>query len=237
MKHNKTLPAAIVLIGTLLISGGYAAAATTTDPIGDFSFPDITELTATVSEGDLIVVITCTDSLIDRDIAGAVFIDADQNYTTGYHDDTGSDYVYMYNVIDIVYMDPIKSAAINDDTVDPNTLDVVGNQISITIPLTMLGNDGGDMDIFVATHTQSVKALDFDRAPDFGVLNTLNGSVRIPYPGNSLAGGTIADLAEDSTSPDMTGLDVDVENGTVNIVVTYNQNVEPADLSYVDDLT
>jgi len=237
MNHNKTLPAAILLIGTLLINGGCAAAATITDPIGDFSFPDITELTATVSEGDLIVVITCTDSLIDWDIAGAVFIDADQNYTTGYYDDTGSDYVYMYNVIDIVYMDPIKSVTINDDTVDPNTLDVVGNQISITIPLTMLGNDGGDMDIFVATHTQSVKALDFDRAPDFGVLNTLNGSVRIPHPGNSLAGGTIADLAGDSTSPDMTGLDVDVENGIVNIVVTYNQNVEPDDLAYGDDLT
>ena len=237
MNHNKTLPAAIVLIGTLLISGVCAATATTTDPIGDFSFPDITELTATVSGGDLIVDITCTDSLIDRDIAGAVFIDADQNYTTGYHNDTGSDYVYMYDVIDIVYMDPTKSVTINDDTVDPNTLNVAGNQISITIPLTMLGNDDGDMDIFVATHTQSVKTLDFDRAPDFGVLNTLNGSVRIPHPGNSLAGGTIADLAGDSTSPDMTGLEVDVENGIVNIVVTYNQNVEPDDLSYDEDLT
>jgi len=237
MNHNKTLPAAIVLIGTLLISGGCAATATTTDPIGDFSFPDITELTATVSEGDLIVVITCTDSLIDEHIAGAVFIDADQNYTTGYHNYTGSDYVYMYDVIDIVYMDPIKSVTINGDTVDPNTLDLAGNQISITIPLTMLGNDDGDMDIFVATHTQLAKALDFDRAPDFGVLNTLNGSVRIPHPGNSLAGGTIADLVGDSTSPDMTGLDVDVENGIVNIVVTYNQNVEPDDLAYGDDLT
>ncbi|MEA3325536.1 MAG: dockerin type I repeat-containing protein [Euryarchaeota archaeon] len=237
MNRNKTLPATILLIGTLLLSGVCAAAATTTDPIGDFSFPDITELTATVSEGDLIVVITCTDSLIDMDITGAVFIDADQNYTTGYHNDTGSDYVYTYNVIDIVYTDPIKSVAINDDTVDSNTLDVAGNQISITIPLTMLGNDDGDMDIFVATHTQFVKALNFDRAPDFGVLNTLNGSVRIPHPGNSLAGGTIADLAGDSTSPDMTGLDVDVENGIVNIVVTYNQNVEPDDLSYGEDLT
>jgi len=234
MNHNKTLPAAIVLIGTLLIS---AAVATITDPIGDFSFPDITELTATVSEGDLIVVITCTDSLSDMDIAGAVFIDADQNYTTGYLDVTGSDYVYLYDVIDIVYMDPIKSVTLNDDAIDLNTLDVAGNQISITIPLTMLGNDDGDMDISVATHTQSVKALNFDRAPDFGVLNTLNGSVRIPHPGNSLAGGTITDLAGDSTSPDMTGLDVDVENGIVNIVVTYNQNVEPDDLSYGDDLT
>jgi hypothetical protein len=237
MNHNKTLPSAIVLISTLLISGGCAATATTTDPIGDFSFPDITELTTTVSEGDLIVVITCTDSLIDEHIAGAVFIDADQNYTTGYLDGTGSDYVYLYDVIDIVYADPIKSVTLNDDAIDLNTLNVAGNQISITIPLTMLGNDDRDMDIFVATHSRFTKALNFDRAPDFGVLNTLNGSVRIPHPGNSLAGGTIADLAGDSTSPDMTGLDVDIENGIVNIVVTYNQNVEPDDLSYGDDLT
>ena len=234
MNHNKTLPAAIVLIGTLLIS---AATATTTDPIGDFYSPDIAELTATVSEGDLIVVITCTDSLIDEHIAGAIFIDADQNYTTGYLDDTGSDYVYVYDVIDIVYMDPIKSVTLNDDAIDLNTLHVAGNQIRITIPLKMLGNDDGDMDIFVATYSRFFKALNFDRAPDFGVLNTLNGSVRIPHPGNSLAGGTIADLAGDSTSPDMTGLDVDVENGIVNIVVTYNQNVEPDDLSYGEDLT
>jgi hypothetical protein len=101
----------------------------------------------------------------------------------------------------------------------------------------MLGNDNGDMDIFVATHSRFAKALNFDRAPDSGVLNTLNGSVRIPHPGNSLAGGSIADLAGDSTSPDITGLDVDVEGGVVNIVVTYNQNVEPGDLSYGEDLT
>ncbi|RKX25008.1 MAG: hypothetical protein DRP47_10525 [Candidatus Zixiibacteriota bacterium] len=237
MNHKKPPPAAIMLISTLLISGGCAATATTTDPIGDFSFPDITELTATVSEGDLIVVITCTDSLIDEHIAGAVFIDADQNYTTGYLDGTGSDYVYLYDVIDIVYMDPIKSVTLNDDTINPNTLNVAGNQISITIPLTMLGNDDGDMDIFVATHSQFVKALNFDRAPDFGVLNTIDGSVRIPHPGNSLAGGTITDLAGDSTSPDITRLDTDIENGIVNIVVTYNQNVEPDDLSYGEDLT
>ena len=95
MNHNKTLPAAIVLISILLIIGGCAATATITDPASDFSFPDITELTATASEGNLIVVITCTDSLIDEHIAGAVFIDADQNYTTGYHNSIGSDYVYL----------------------------------------------------------------------------------------------------------------------------------------------
>ncbi len=237
MNHNNTLSAAIVLISTIIISGAYAATAATTDPIGDFSFPDITELTATVSEGNLVVIITCTDSLVDEHIAGAVFIDTDQNYTTGYLDGTGSDYVYLYDVVDIVYMDPIKTVTLNDDAIDLNTLNVAGNQITITIPLAMLGNDNGDMDIFVATHSRFAKALNFDRAPDSGVLNTLNGSVRIPHPGNSLAGGSIADLVGDSTSPDLTGLDVDVENGVMNIVVTYSQNVEVDDLSYGADLT
>jgi len=237
MSHIKILSVVFVSIIILITSVSCATDVTITDPIGDFSFPDITELTATVSGGNLNVIITCTDSLIDEHIAGAVFIDADQNYTTGYHNDTGSDYVYLYDVIDIVYMDPIKSVTLNDDTIDLNTLTVAGNQISITIPLTMLGNDDGDMDIFVATHSQFIKALDFDRAPDFGVLNTIDGSVRIPHPGNSLAGGTITDLTGDSTSPDITSLDTDIENGILNIVVMYNQNVEPDDLSYGDDLS
>ena len=232
MNHNNTLSAAIVLISTIRIGGACAATATTTDPIGDFSFPDITELTATISEGNLIVTITCTDSLIDEHIAGAVFMDTDQNYTTGYLDDTGSDYVYLYDVVDIVYADPIKTVTLNDDTIDLNTLNVAGNKITITIPLAMLGNDNGDMDIFVAAHSRFAKTLNFDRVLDSGVLNTLNGSVRIPHPGNSLAVGSIADLADDSDSPDITGLDVDVEGEVVNIVVTYNQNVEADDLSF-----
>jgi hypothetical protein len=222
---------------TLIIGISCAAAVTIIDPIGDFSFPDITELDATVSGGNLNIVISCTDTLMDYGISGAVFIDTDQNCTTDYHNGTGSDYIYYYTVIDIVYMDPIKSVILNDDDINQNTLNVAGNQIIITIPLAMLGDDDGALDLFVATHTQLVRAHDFDRAPDFGVLDIINGTVRIPHLGNSLAGGNITDLVGDSTSSDITRFDTDIENGILNIIVTYDQSVEPGDLSYGSDLT
>ncbi len=69
------------------------------------------------------------------------------------------------------------------------------------------------------------------------MLDIINGTVRIPHPGNSLAGGNITDIVGDSTSSDITRFDTDIENGILNIIITYDQSIEPGDLSYFSDLT
>jgi len=220
----------------MLASADCVFAASITDPSGDFDFPDISGVTANVGRGNINIVITCTENIQDYDISGAVFVDTDQDYSTGYIYSPGYDYVYQFFVMPIIYSDPIKSVTLNDNMINTDTLNIAGNQISITIPLTMLGNDDGDADIVVATHTQIVKALDFDRAPDFGVLDLNDGSVKVPFTFNSNAGGPITDRTGDSSSSDIVGLDANVKNGVLNIAITYNKNVEPADLSYGDDL-
>ncbi|MGP8321146.1 MAG: PGF-CTERM sorting domain-containing protein [Methanosarcinaceae archaeon] len=227
----------LFLLATVMLNGAdYALATSITDPAGDFYFPDISGVTATVDGGNLNIVIACVENIQDNDIAGAVFIDTDQDYSTGYIHSPGYDYVYQFFVMPIIYSDPIKSVTLNDNIINTDTLNIAGNRIIITIPLSILGNDNGDLDIVVTTHTQIVKALDFDRAPDFGVLNLNDGSVKVPYPTNSDAGGSIIDRLGDSSSSDIVDLDTNVENGFLNIVITYNKNIEPADLSYVDDL-
>lgn len=224
----------LLLVTTIMLWIGCASATTITDPTGDFFFPDIKELSTDTVNGNLEIVITCTDSLIGEDISGAVFIDTDQDHTTAYAKGTGADYVYQYSVMSIIYSDPIKSVTLNDDMIDENTLYIEGNRIIITISLNMLGNDDGNMDVFVATHTQIVKALDFDRAPDFGVLNTVDGSVQEQFP-TSIGGGTLTDNTGDAGIADIRELDAKVENGRLKIEITYSNNVEPGYLSYGDD--
>ncbi|MHC1576902.1 MAG: hypothetical protein ACXQTE_06060 [Methanosarcinaceae archaeon] len=224
----------LLLVITIMLWIGCASATTITDPTGDFYFPDIKELSVDIENGDLEIIITCTDSLIGEDISGAVFIDTDQDHTTAYARGTGADYVYQYSVISIIYSDPIRSVTLNDDMIDENTLYIENDRMIITIPLSMLGNDDGNMDVFVTTHTQLVKALDFDRAPDFGVLNTVDGSVQEQFP-TDIGGVTLTDPAGDAGIADMRLLDAKVENGRLEIEITYSNNVEPEYLSYGDD--
>ncbi len=210
-------------------------AAGVTDPMGDFDYPDITGLASEVRDGYLFVEIDFVESLDGEDCAGAVFIDTDRDPKTGYNDGSGADYVYSFNVMSIIYSDPIISVTLNDDMVSEATLSISGNQLYIAIPLSMLGNDDGDLDLFVASHTDLVKALFFDRAPDYGVLNTETGKVSIPLQTGGLE-GSFQDRSGDSEGSDITGIDTSVHDGVFDILLTYRNSVDSGDSFYGEDL-
>nr|WP_321429294.1 hypothetical protein [uncultured Methanolobus sp.] len=204
------------------------------DTIGDFETQDISSLDVSSDGNNLYITITCIDSVADYSFYGAVFVDTDQNVLTGYADN-GADYVYQFSYMSIIYSDPMVTTTINDDTLYIDSLYADGNQIFITLPLSALGNDDGNMNVVVALHDQMVKALNFDRAPDQGVFNTATGSVETS--GQSLAGGTVTDKTGDSSSADIQEMSASVTNGVLNIEVTYNQNIEPSGYSYGEDIT
>ncbi|MCQ1534775.1 hypothetical protein FTO70_03520 [Methanosarcina sp. KYL-1] len=210
-------------------------AAGVTDPTGDFDYPDITGLASESRNGYLYVEIDFAESLEGEDCAGAVFIDTDRDPKTGYNEGSGADYVYAFNVMSIIYSDPIVTATLNDDPVSEDTLFISGNQLYIEIPLRMLGNDDGDMDIFVASHMELVKALFFDRAPDYGVLNTETGKVSIPVKSGDLE-GSFQDRSGDSEGSDITGIDTWVHDGVFELLLTYKNNVNSGGNFYGEDL-
>ena len=204
-------------------------AAYVTDPIGDFDSPDITSITSEVKDGYLYIKLDFAESLEGKNCAGGVFLDTDKNPNTGYNEGSGADYVYTYNVISIIYSDPIVSAILNDNIVNENTLSISGSQLFISIPLSMLGNDEGDMDIFVASHS-GISAFFFDRTPDYGVLNTITGELSIPVQAENLE-GSFQDKAGDSFgSTDITGIETRVHDGVFDIQLTYKNNVESDDV-------
>ncbi len=222
------------LVFTMIIGMSGISYAAISDTIGDFETQDISSLDVSSDGNNLYITITCIDSVADYSFYGAVFVDTDQNVLTGYADN-GADYVYQFSYMSIIYSDPMVTTTINDDTLYIDSLYADGNQIFITLPLSALGNDDGNMNVVVALHDQMVKALNFDRAPDQGVFNTATGSVETS--GQSLAGGTVTDKTGDSSSADIQEMSASVTNGVLNIEVTYNQNIEPSGYSYGEDIT
>ena len=75
MNMNFKMVILFILLTVMLISADFAVATSITDPTGDFLYPDISRVIATVDKGNLNIVITCTENIQDDDIAGAVFID------------------------------------------------------------------------------------------------------------------------------------------------------------------
>lgn len=237
MRVYRTKNYVIFAFSLLLLIQGLASvqAAGVTDPMGDFAYPDITELACEVSDGYLYAEISFAENLEGEDCAGAVFIDTDRNSGTGYNKGIGADYVYTFSVMNIIYSDPIVSAALNDDPVSENTLSISGNKLLITLPLGMLGNDDGDMDLFVASHSELVKALFFDRAPDYGVLNTKTGELSISGPTGNLD-GSFQDQTGDSEGADITGVDIMAHDGVLDLLLTYENDVESGSGFYGEDI-
>jgi hypothetical protein len=222
------------LVFTIIIGITGTSCAAISDTIGDFDSPDISSLDVSSDGNNLYITITCTGDVTDYSFYGAVFVDTDQNVLTGYADN-GADYVYQFGYMSIIYSDPMVTTTLNDNTLYIDSLYAQGNQIFITLPLSALGNDDGNMNVVVTLHDQMVKALDFDRAPDQGVFNTATD--RVETSGPNLTGGTVTDKIGDSSSADVREMSASVTNGVLNIEVTYNQNIEPGGYSYGEDIT
>ena len=233
MRFEKLIVPGIAII-LFLIFTIPVTCASVSDAVGDFSSQDIDSLDVSTDGNNLNIVISCTDDIADYSFYGAVFVDTDQNVLTGYSDN-GADYVYQFSYMSIIYSDPMITTTLNDNMIDSGTLRAQGNTIFITLPLSMLGNDDGNADVFVALHDQMVKALEFDRAPDHGVIDTRTGKVKIPK--TTVSSAYVADRTGDGASADIKNVDVTVENGMLNLVVTYANNVEPSAYSYGDDIT
>lgn len=208
----------------LVHATAFTSAASVADPAGDFPDADITDLSCDAGEGVLYVRID-----LARDPAGsyggAVFVDADRNPSTGYREGTGADYLYDFSVMPIVYAEPLVSATLNDDPVSEDTLSCSGSQVEIAIPLDASGGGGADPDLFAATYAGTAGGLAFDRVPDYGVVNAGNGEVRVPG-GNARMSAGFQDRAGDAPSGDVTGLDMDVRDGVLDLLVTYATPVE-----------
>lgn len=222
---------AIVLFLVFLIP---VTCASVSDTVGDFSSQDVDSLDVSTDGNNLNIVISCTDDVADYSFYGAVFLDTDQNVLTGYADN-GADYVYQFGYMSIIYSEPMITTTLNDDMIDASTLQAQGNMIYITLPLHQLGNDDGKADVFVAVHDQMVRALDFDRAPDYGAVDSQTGDVKVPHTTESTI--QVSDRTDDGAAADIRSVDVAVGSGMLYVLVTYADDVEPAALSYGEDIT
>ena len=229
---NHTILVTVIVVVILAINLSVVNAATSvsiSDPVGDFLFPDITKLNINVTNSNLNITITHVDDVFDplglRTSAGIIFIDTDLNYTTGINNTGwGADFQIEYNVNK--YFKVVHLVNSNAESIDISAnVNVKGKQIFFSVPLSLLDNDDGIVNLFIATKESIWIGSTFDRAPDYGVLNTGNGLIEIPFPYNELAGGTIIDSIDDSGYPDVTEVNATIDRGSLNVVVTYKEDL------------
>jgi hypothetical protein len=206
------------------------------DQTGDFAFPDITTLDAKENNGNIEITITCKDAVTGEGsstVSGTVFLDTDQNYLTG---NNGFDYIYSFTVLNIIYSEPIITAILNNDIID-NSLKLNNNKISITIPLKALKKKDGNINLVATVYGQMVGSMEFDRSPDFGVLNIAAGKVDVPFTGISSSAGNIKDsLNQKSSSIDITELNTRIKDGYLYLLITYDRSIDPGKISYGEDI-
>jgi hypothetical protein len=211
----------LFLLGVLLLTP-VASGAGISDPAGDFPDPDITGLSCDLREGVLYVRMDLAREPA-ADYGGVIFVDTDRDTATGYREGTGAEVIYAFSVMPIVYAEPIVSATLNDDPASENTLSAGGNRIDIAIPL---GNTGeADPEVFATVYAGTASAFTFDRAPDYGVMDTGSGEVRVPYGGASTS-SAFRDHEGDVSAGDVTDLDTSVHDGVLDILVTYATPIE-----------
>lgn len=206
------------------------------DPTGDFIFPDITNLDAKKINENIEIIITCKDAVTGEGsstVSGTVFLDTDQNYSTG---DNGFDYTYNFNIINIIYAEPVITTSLNYDAI-ANSLSLNNNKIFITIPLSALKKKDGNINLVATIHGQMAGAIEFDRSPDSGVLNVATGAVEVPFPGISSATGNIKDSSKQkSSSVDITDINTIIKDGNLYLLVTYDKSIGPEKVSYGEDI-
>ncbi len=217
-----------MIIITVFINLNIVSAASISDPTGDFPFPDVTKLDVNTINNRLIIKITHAENVFDslglKTSAGIIFIDTDQKYKTGIKNiGNGADFKIDYTVNAYFILSNLYDSHGDSTDIGPY-VNVDNKQIIFSIPLSLLGNDNGKVNIVVATRADIWIGSTFDRAPDYGVLNTGSNKVEVPFPGNKLAGGVIIDK-KDSGYPDITKVNVSTYKGNLNIIITYKENL------------
>jgi len=201
---NALTVAAAALPGTVLFTAtGVTISATATDPSGDaatdsrvVTSPDLISMTATAAGGTLTLSVRFAPGTFDSQTTEAeVLLDTDQNPTTG---SPGSDAggVHDAGIIGVDYLMRMGSALNGSQARvfqyagTPNSFTAIGSTtvtfvtdgMDVTIPLSLLGHDDGQMNIKVTTAAQvsptgSTGVLDY--MPDVGVAAT---ALVIPQP-------------------------------------------------------
>ena len=157
---------------------------TITDPEGDNqgSSPDFISIYSEILEtGSIYMQMDFADEIDTNTMYSIVIADTDQDPTTGvtgeemfgYPEwDIAMEYVIIW---DVANQNGLGSAAIvidtNDEFLGYTTITINGNSMSINLPLSLLGNDDGNMDIAAICGSEA----GFDAAP-----NTGHGTIGMP---------------------------------------------------------
>ncbi|MDO8549645.1 MAG: choice-of-anchor D domain-containing protein, partial [Ignavibacteria bacterium] len=140
------------------------------DPIGDGGIADIKEIRGTVINNNLEIEYVFADGInISDSLIAVIYLDIDRNPLTGatdpfYYHDLGVDYFVDYFPIFFGNQIVIFEYATGNQYSVPYNIN--GTTISYSVPLSILGNDDGEMDLLAVAGHYSV--ADIDWAPDEG---------------------------------------------------------------------
>lgn len=220
-----------------LAFGASAPAATLLfpDPIGETQFPehDLAGLrTEAVGNNlEVTVVYARTAGLLEMNF-GDLFIDGDLNADTGVR--LGADCLVEY-----IFSGAYSGGFImlSNRTIrlgeEGTSLQAGTNTITFVLPLTLWGGSS-DVRLFAGS-AWTLESTDFDRVPDAGWLETQTGHVVHPRPGNPAVHVVRSDPRGDALFPDMTGLEMKVSEGNLQLWLTFAHGVEYADLQQAQD--
>ena len=195
------------------------------DPIGD-NYLDVTHVKACISGENLEVTITFLQSP-PATVSGIMAIDLDQNPLTGLDNLNlpGAEAVvgFLYHEYQSSFYLLTASG-----TTDLFTLSLNDNQLSYSIPLSLLENDT-NMDLYWVVDNAVGAITTFDRAPDTGAFATDTDTVVVRHPGDTSIDIDIADPIAGASEPDFPNvkrLQAKVIGDQLHVILTYNHQVE-----------
>lgn len=195
------------------------------DPAGD-NYLDVTHISAQVTAGNLEVTITFSEPPSST-VTGIMAIDIDQNPTTNL---AGANLPGAEAIVSFIYQEFHQSLSLQTTAGYMNlfTLTLNGNDLSYTIPLSLLGNDS-TMDTYWAIDHALGPTTDFDRAPDMGAYAVDTNQLVVRNSGNTDISIDMSDSITGSDEPDfpnVKSVQAQVVGDQLEIILTYNHQVE-----------
>ncbi len=195
------------------------------DPTGD-NYLDITNVSALADGENLEVTITFSEP--PSTLSGIMAIDLDQNPMTHLESlslvGAEASLSFSYNTIS----GQLMSLTTASGTAYLYTMNIEGNRLSYTIPLSLIGYDT-DMDLYWAVDHSYGPTTDFDRAPDTGVFAIDSSQVLVRHPGNTAISLDVSDPVSGPNEPDFPNvkrMQAQVKGDQLEIVLIYDQPVD-----------